>query len=290
MLGEHSLDAIVRARLLQWPQRPPGMPAGREPDAWLRGRPGDPSLSGHPFLKLPGSNRLRTLPDGLWLHFAGTPAEPFCDIFAIEACGSMSNLLEKRARFAPSTQSMLAICPVPWLLAPATAADPTPRWCLTGGLLRVAPALPLALPVRDIRVLYGLKQRHYEGFQDCSMPHPHEYFVPMSALTAAKGDQHPAMRALVARTAANANFLDDTIGFLDAPDPAPDEEPSPDARRPPSAPLPPPPPFHYRAGGKSGPRAGGRVGGAPIVRASWSGPIDQAQSQPLVGPASARVT
>ena len=155
----------------------------------------------------------------------------------------MSNLLEKRARFAPSTQSMLAICPVPWLLSPATASDPTPRWRLTGGLLRVAPALPLALPVRDIRVLYGLKQRHYEGFQNSSMPHPHEYFVPMSALTAVRGDEDPAMRALVARTAAKANFLDEPVGFFDEPEPEPQEDLRPgDLRYPVSAPLPPPPP------------------------------------------------
>jgi hypothetical protein len=47
------------------------------------------------------SNRLRTLPDGLWLNFAGTHAEPFVDIFAIEACGTLQNLLDKlrKARF-----------------------------------------------------------------------------------------------------------------------------------------------------------------------------------------------
>jgi hypothetical protein len=37
----------------------------------------------HPFLKLPGSTRWRTLPDGLWLNFGGTPVEPFVDIFGI---------------------------------------------------------------------------------------------------------------------------------------------------------------------------------------------------------------
>lgn len=208
MLGEHSLDAIVRARLLQWPNRPPGLPRHRDGDSWLRGRPGDPSLACQPFLKLPGSNRLRTLPDGLWLNFGGTPSEPFCDIFAIEACGSLPNLLDKRARFAPSTQSLLAICPVPWLLAPASAGDPTPRWKLAGGLMRVPPSLPLSLPVRDIRVIYGLKTQHYKGIENSTLPLAHEYFVPMSALIAEDGDQNPAMQALVARTSIQANFMD----------------------------------------------------------------------------------
>ncbi len=84
MTGYRSLDALVRARLRQWPQRPPGLHAkaiGR--DAWLRGRPADMSGATHPFLKFPGSDRMRTLPDGLWLNFGGTPVEHFVDIFGI---------------------------------------------------------------------------------------------------------------------------------------------------------------------------------------------------------------
>jgi len=89
-----SLDHQVRRRLRHWPQHPPGIgPRLRERDAWLRGRPCADTLNnfaaGHaPFLKLPGSNRLRTLPDGLWLNFGGTMQEAFVDIFAVEACGS----------------------------------------------------------------------------------------------------------------------------------------------------------------------------------------------------------
>ena len=202
-----SLDALVRHRLRSWPQRPPGL-IRRTPERerWLRARPGIESETCHPFLKLPGSNRLRTLPDGLWLHFAGTPVEPFVDIFAIEACGSLQNLLDKRSRFAPSTNSLLAVCPLPWLLAPALPDDPTPRWRLTGVVLS-SPVVPLVLPVRDVRVMYGLKQRHYNGFAKTQIPHPHEYFVPMEALVAEDAVQNPAMQALFSRASANANFL-----------------------------------------------------------------------------------
>src|SRR5271166_3032757 len=119
-----TLDSIVRARLRKWPQRPPGLKS-QSNDAWLRGRPCDKQgATVHPYLKLPGSTRFRTLPDGLWLNFGGTVVEPFVDIFAIEACGSLPNLLDKRSRFAPSTQSLLAVCPVPWLLAPVGPDDP----------------------------------------------------------------------------------------------------------------------------------------------------------------------
>jgi hypothetical protein len=175
-------------------------------DAWLRGRPNPMAEGLQPFLKLPGSVRLRTLPDGLWLNFGGTPQEPFVDILAVEACGSIPNLLDKRSRFAPSTQSLLAVCPLGWLLAPILAGDATPRWRLTG-VLRQEPVTALVLPVRDIRVLYGLKNRHYEGFVTAQIPHPHEYFVPIDALTAENGQHDPALRALLGRATASANLL-----------------------------------------------------------------------------------
>jgi hypothetical protein len=201
-----SLDALVRARLKTWPQRPPGLgDRGKGHNAWLRGRPADLDLH-NPFLKLPGSNRLRTLPDGLWLNFGGTPVEPFVDILAVEACGSLPNLLDKRSRFAPSTHSLLAVCPVPWLLAPVTFGESLARWQATG-LLQAEPISPLILPVRDIRVLYGLKPRHYRGFSESQVPHPHEYFVPMESLIVEDGDKDPALQALLSRAAVSANFL-----------------------------------------------------------------------------------
>ncbi len=134
------LDSLVKARLRQWPQCPPGLKSrGRRQDFWLRGRPTE------------------DLPDGLWLNFGGTPVDPFVDIFAVEACGSMQNLLDKRSRFAPSTHSLLAVCPVPWLLARVDPEEPTPRWQATG-MLRVEPVLPFVVPVRDMRVLYHPNQ------------------------------------------------------------------------------------------------------------------------------------
>jgi hypothetical protein len=207
MSGFRNLDALVRARLRLWPQRPPGLrQKSNGPDGWLRGRPSDDSGHCHPFLKLPGSDRLRTLPDGLWLNFGGTPVEPFVDIFAIEACATLQNLLDKRSRFAPSTHSLLAVCPVPWLLAAITPTDPTPRWQATG-VLRHEPVTALILPVRDIRVMYALRERQYNGFAESQIPHPHEYFVPMDALVAYDACDNPQMQELVSRASAKANFL-----------------------------------------------------------------------------------
>jgi len=209
MNGHMSLDALVRQRLRLWPQRPPGIRQQRNGTwRWLRGRPSsEETKSSHPFLKFPGSQRLKTLPDGLWLNFGGTPVEPFVDIFAIEACSTLTNLLDKRSRFAPSTHSLMAVCPVSWLMDPVMPEDPTPRWRATG-VLRGPPEQALVLPVRDVRVLYALSRRHYQGFAESQVPHPHEYFVPMDRLTAYDAQNDPKLQALVARASANANFFD----------------------------------------------------------------------------------
>ncbi|WP_368415107.1 hypothetical protein [Falsiroseomonas sp.] len=142
----------------------------------------------------------------MWLHFSPDPDDRWADILCIEACGSVPNLQDKRARFAPSTSSLLAVCPLRWMLEPAEASEPTPRWHMMR-LLRSEPTETLVLPVRDIRVLYGLKLRHYESVARAQVPHPHEYFCPIEALTAERGHEDPALTALIGRASAAANFM-----------------------------------------------------------------------------------
>lgn len=201
------LDALVQKRLREWPQRPPGLiENSKRPASWLRGRPSESTGFGVPYLKIPGSTRMRTLPDGLWINFGGTAVDPFVDIFAIEACSTMQNLLDKRSRFAPSTHSLVVVCPVPWLLAPVSPTDPTPRWRCTG-IIAHEPSLPLSVPVRDLKVMYALRRVAYREFAGSQVPHAHEFFVPMEALTEERAHENPAMRALVSRASISGNFL-----------------------------------------------------------------------------------
>ncbi len=202
-----SVDSLIRAKLRTWPNHPPGL---EDVDmgargAWLRARPGVFNDLDDPFLKHPGSNRMRTSPDGLWLCFGGTPRDPYVDVFAVEDCGTFTNLLDKRSRFAPSMHSMLAVCPLPWLLGEVSQFNAMPRWRHTG-LLSTVPAIPLTLPVRDVRVMYTLRPRHYQGFAASQIPHAHEYFAPISAIIGPGGWQHPMLRAFIARTSNRANF------------------------------------------------------------------------------------
>jgi len=57
-----------------------------------------------------------------------------------------------------------------YMLAPVQANDPTPRWRLVR-MLKSEPVQPVTLPVRDIRVVFGLKSRHYEGFARSQVAH-----------------------------------------------------------------------------------------------------------------------
>lgn len=202
-----SVDSLVRARLRSWPNHPPGLEDVQmgARGAWLRARPGTVDDFNDPFLKHPGSNRLRTVPDGLWLCFGGTEADPYVDVFAVEACCSFTNLLDKRSRFAPSMHSLLAVCPMRWLLGNVSPSHEMPRWRYTG-LLRAEPSAPLVVPVRDIRVMYALRPRHYDGFAASQIPHAHEYFAPVSAILGPGGWQHPLLRSFIARTSNRANF------------------------------------------------------------------------------------
>ena len=207
MRGSLSLDLLVKSRLKRWGQRPPGVKPRRGKEAWLRGRPSeDETRISSPFLKIPGSSRLRTLPDGLWLNFGGGFSDPFVDILAIEACSTIQNLLDKRSRFAPSTHSTMCLCPIEWLLAPIAPDDSTPRWRTTGIFMH-EPYNDVAVPVREMRVLYGLKSGHYKGFVRHQLPQAHEFFVPMETLTEENSEDNPALRALIARTSVSANFL-----------------------------------------------------------------------------------
>ena len=95
------------------------------------------------------------------------------------------------------------------------ALPPKPRWDVTDfglaqwrkyGLILVNLAEE---PEYCEKLMYALKNIHYRGFAATQIPHPHEYFVPMDALTAEHGHESPAIRELVARASVTATFLAD---------------------------------------------------------------------------------
>lgn len=233
-MGFQTLDGFVRERIRAWPQTPPGLEAAdaRGHGVWLKARPGPASENDAPSLKIPGAARMRTFPDGLWLWFGGTAADPFVDIFAIEVCGSLQNLLDKRSRYTPSLHSLLISCPAVWLKRAVAEQDDIPRW-RTIGLFEREPETTVALPVRDMRVLYALKPRQFDEFAAHNIAHAHELFAPIDVLIDEAGWQAPALRQFLFHAARRANFWDKAAYTCNEPwrgNPAPgvlDGKPSP---------------------------------------------------------------
>ncbi len=77
------LDGFVRQKLRAWPNQPPGLEDERGISAWAKARPGYDETIEYPYLKVPGSQRLKTVPDGLWMNFGGSERDPFVDVFGI---------------------------------------------------------------------------------------------------------------------------------------------------------------------------------------------------------------
>lgn len=204
-----TLDCFLRDRIREWPQTPPGLENAdaRGRGVWLKARPGPAAEADAPSLKIPGAARMRTFPDGLWLWFGGTQGDPFVDIFAIEVCGSIQNLLDKRSRYTPSLHSLLVSCPAPWLGRPVDDDDATPRWQAIG-LTERCPDAAIALPVRDMRVLYALKPKHFREFAAHNIAHAHELFAPVDILADEAGWRAPALRQFLFHAARRANFWD----------------------------------------------------------------------------------
>lgn len=203
------MDAVVRDRMRHWPQTPPGL-ENTDPlvrGAWLRARPCAADDAEGPSVKIPGARRMRTFPDGLWFWFGGTAEDPYVDLFAIEVCGSLQNLLDKRSRYAPSLHSLLATCPASWLRRGLPEYDDVPRWRMTG-LLEDEPSAPLVLPVRDIRVFYALKPRLFRDFAAHNIAHAHELFAPIDILLDEAGWRAPGLSRFLGHAARRANFWD----------------------------------------------------------------------------------
>lgn len=129
------------------------------------------------------------------------------DILGIEACRTVQNLLDKRSRFEPSENSLLAGCPVDWLCTPGLASSDMPRWKLIR-LLKRELREPVVLRVCDTRVLFGLRTEDYLGFAQTQTVQPREFFCRIGTLIDADPHTHGPLRALIGRAALAANFME----------------------------------------------------------------------------------
>ena len=175
-------DAEAKAVLLSWPTTTTKLwPPPDGEGTWVRAQPKDGRAAG-PRVFAPGSELFSTQPDGLWVHFNGVAS---CDIVAIEVCGSVQNLNDKRSRYMPSTHSLVLRMNRKWVdeIVPGGQGR---RQVSRRKLAATLPELStksVDVPIRVLRVLYALKNTDYKAWVPQHVPTGYEYFIPHSSLS-----------------------------------------------------------------------------------------------------------
>lgn len=171
-------DAAAKQILRRWPNRTKKL--WRVPDNsgyWLRAQPSDATVRA-PRLSAPGARLFTTQPDGLWIYLT----KQYCDVVAIEVCGTIQNLNDKRSRYIPGNHSVVVDCRAEWLQGQIRTAR--------GGLRARWEMVPSfdqepsdqVLPVRHLRVLYSIPNNEYDRWTPEHVPAGYEFFCPHSSL------------------------------------------------------------------------------------------------------------
>lgn len=152
---------------------------------WIRCRPSDVEGDTKPLprLALPGAARFTTQPDGMWAYLRGLTC---ADVLAVEVCGSMQNLNDKRARFMPTGTGLMLVVPSAWFKRPMRVQGGVykPRAEATGCLREseIPAKGDTQVPVRFLRVLFVIPDDQYRTWMASHVPAGHEYFMKHSSL------------------------------------------------------------------------------------------------------------
>jgi len=173
-------DAQAKTVLLTWPAStadlwPPPGGSGR----WIRAQPVDGRAKG-PRLASPGARLFVTQPDGLWVFFNGVDS---CDVVAVEVCGTVQNLNDKRSRYMPSSHSIVLQLSESWCseLVSVRGGAKRSRRDVSETMAAAGPQ-QFSVPVRFLRVLYALPNAIYKKWIPEHTPTGYEYFCPHSSL------------------------------------------------------------------------------------------------------------
>lgn len=172
-------DREAKALLLRWPNRTKLWPPPGGSGFWIRGQPATGGVPG-PRLSSPGAKLFTTQPDGLWVHFKDAVS---CDVVAVEVCGTVQNLNDKRSRYIPASHSLVVTCTMAWLEEEIAVqhGGMRPRW-KASACFASKPANDLSVPVRHLRVMYGIPNELYDKWCREHTPTGYEFFSPHSSL------------------------------------------------------------------------------------------------------------
>lgn len=197
-------DGEGKGQLRQWPLRTRALWSRfGDHGFWLRAQPKEEGENGTtPRLFAAGTKKMGTQPDGMWCFFVDRQA---VDVTCIEICGSMQNLNDKRARYAPTGHGLVLDTPECWLRAELSLQKRgrRSRWWATGTLPRGEEPEHLAPAVRYLRVLYAVRDDHMTDVMANVIAAGHEYFTRHSALKQFNGQP---MQTFLKRLAPASHF------------------------------------------------------------------------------------
>ena len=170
---------------------------------WIKGQPRNHMGSG-PTLSAPRATSFRTQPDGMWVFFHDWRS---CDVVAVEVCGTVQNLNDKRSRYIPSSHGLTLSVDPEWLreeIAVRGRGRKT-RWKASGNLKSPGKGRRdhYSVAVRHLRVLYALPNDLYHRWCSQHAPAGYEYFCPHSSL---KSINNKKMRDFLKRLSIDAQF------------------------------------------------------------------------------------
>ncbi|MFI4893176.1 MAG: hypothetical protein ACIAQ0_07035 [Phycisphaerales bacterium JB058] len=211
-LSDAEAKAIMR-NSSHWPARTSTWGVPRANTYWLRARPNDNGDTGTlPRLSVPGASLFTTQPDGLWVYLMATADDSdfeYADIIAVEVCGTMQNLHDKRSRFLASGSSVILRIPVTWLRGEmAVAGGGRSSRISAAGWADLDDQVPqqgeVRLPVRFARVVFALPNELYADWRSNGVPAGHEYYMRHSSLRTMTGQ---AGQAFLSRMSFGSHFL-----------------------------------------------------------------------------------
>jgi hypothetical protein len=195
-------DGEAKTILLSWPRRtkrlwPP--PGGK--GYWIRAQPKDGKYPG-PRIFTPGANLFSTQPDALWVHFQRIYS---CDLVAVEVCGTVQNLNDKRSRYIPASHSIVLECSHNWLweVVEVQGGGRKTRWRAASSFRTKVNRESVRIPVRHLRVLYALPKSIYEEWCPQHVPTGYEFFCPHSSLDSYNSDK---MQSFLRRMSVASQF------------------------------------------------------------------------------------
>lgn len=175
-------DREAKNILLRWPTRTKKLwstPGGR--GFWLQAQPKPQGYKAKtPTISAPGAELFKTQPDGMWVYLK---YPDFADVVAIEVCGSVQNLNDKRSRYAANVRSMVLECPISWLREEVTIqrGGSAARWeaCRS---IDSFPLEDIRLPIRYLRALFAIPNVIYSSWARNNVADGHEFFCRHSSL------------------------------------------------------------------------------------------------------------